>query len=184
MKESPARTTKEPRQPAGLPQGPALLVDPTATISPDARIYPSVRGTTITIGAHTVVHEFVVIKAIGGMGDVTIGSHCQLNSGTVLYSGCGISIGNDVLIAPSCVIAPANHEFRDPRVPIRLQRFMSSRGGVVIEDDVWIGANCTLLDGTHIGKGSIIAAGSVVNGKVDGYCIYAGTPARKVRERK
>ena len=179
----PKRTNDQPSA-AGMPQGPALLVDPSATISPDARIYPSVRGTKISIGAHTVVHEFVVIKAIGGTGDVTIGSHCQLNPGTVLYSGSGIRIGNDALIAPGCVIAPANHEYRDPGTPIRLQRFMPSKGGVVIEDDVWIGANCTLLDGAHIGKGAIIAAGSVVNGKVESYSIYAGTPAKKIGERK
>lgn len=165
-------------------QDQALHVDPTATVSPDARIYPSIRGTKISIGAHTAIHEFVVIKAVGGTGDIRIGSHCQLNPGTVLYSGSGITIGNDVLIAPGCVISPANHEYRDPLTPIRMQRFMPSKGGVVIEDDVWIGAHCTLLDGTHIGKGSIIAAGSVVNGKVEGYSIYAGAPAKKIRERK
>lgn len=166
------------------PKDSALTVDPTASISPDARIYPSVRGTKIVIGAHSVIHEFVVIKAIGGTGDVLIGAHCQINPGSVLYSGSGITIGNDVLIAPGCVIAPANHEYRDPNIPIRMQRFMPSKGGVVIEDDVWLGANCTLLDGAHIGKGSIIAAGSVVTGKIEQYSICAGAPAKKIRERR
>ena len=60
---------------------------------------------------------------------------------------------------------------------------MPSRGGVVVEDDVWIGSRAVLLDGTHIEKGAIIAAGSVVRDRVPAYTIWGGVPARYLKDR-
>jgi virginiamycin A acetyltransferase len=54
---------------------------------------------------------------------------------------------------------------------------------VVVEDDVWIGANSVVLDGARIGKGAVIAAGSLVNGTVPPYEIWGGTPARFIKAR-
>ena len=161
-----------------------LWIHPTAFISSDARIYPSVRGSKISIGAHSFVYDFVVIKAVGGSGGIHIGDHCYINPNTTIYSGSGVRLGNYVLIAPGCVIAPSNHAFERIDIPIRHQGFMPSRGGVVIADDVWVGANCTLLDGAHIETGAVIAAGSVVNGPVQQYTIHGGVPARKIGERR
>lgn len=158
-------------------------IDPTAFVSPDARIHGSVRGTRIRIGPHSQIYDFVVIRAVGGAGDVEIGAHCYLNPHCVLYSGHGIRFGDYVLVGPGTVVAPANHEFARRDVPIRHQGFMASRGGVVVEDDVWIGANATLLDGTRIRRGAVIAAGSVVRGEVGAYEIWGGTPARRLGER-
>lgn len=172
----------QPERPALDAKAP-LWIHPTATVSPDARIHPSSRGTRIRIGAYTFVYDFVVIKAVGGSGDIEIGEHCYLNAQTTIYSGSGVKLGNFVLIAPGCVISPTNHAFDRRDVPIRHQGFMPSRGGVVIEDNVWVGANCTLLDGCHIGTGSVIAAGAVVNCRVEPYAIYGGVPARKIGNR-
>jgi acetyltransferase-like isoleucine patch superfamily enzyme len=158
-------------------------IHPTAYISQDARIHHSVRGTKIIIGANSEIYDFVVIRAVGGMGDIVIGEYCYLNPHTVLYSGNGIILGNHVLIAPNCSIVPTNHSYSLINVPIRKQGFMPSKGGVVCEDDVWIGANCVLLDGAYIEKGAIIAAGSVVNGRVPAYQIWGGSPAKYIKER-
>lgn len=158
-------------------------IDASAVISPLAHLIPSVRGTRMIIGARTQVMEFVVIKCVGGTGDIVIGENCYLNPHCVLYSGNGIQIGNDVLLAPGVVIAPTNHAITRRDIPIRLQGFMPSRGGVVIGDDVWIGANSVLIDGVHIGKGAVIAAGSVVNRSVPAYEIWGGVPARKLKDR-
>ncbi len=54
---------------------------------------------------------------------------------------------------------------------------------VVIEEDVWVGANVIILKGVTIGRGSVIAAGSIVTKNVEPYSIYAGVPARKIKER-
>ncbi|HEY2658088.1 MAG TPA: DapH/DapD/GlmU-related protein [Caulobacteraceae bacterium] len=161
-----------------------LTADPTAKISPLADIELSVRGSRIVVGPGAVIDAFVKIKPAGGCGDVVIGPGSVINSGCVLYTGNGISIGADVLIAANCTLAPTNHEFRDPTRPIRTQGFMDSRGGIVIEDDVWIGANCVLLDGAVIRKGAIVAAGSVVRDERPAFSISAGAPAKTISWRK
>ena len=158
-------------------------IDPTAYVSPDARIHPSTRGTRIVIGAHSQVYDFVVIRAVGGDGDIEIGRHCSINPHCVLYSGAGIRFGDYVLVGPGCSIVPANHAIERTDVEIRKQGFMPPRGGVVVEDDVWIGAGCVLLDGTHIERGCVVAAGSVVSGRLGGPAIWGGNPCRMIRAR-
>lgn len=160
-----------------------LTIDPTAKISPFADIEPSTRGTLIQIGARTVVDAFVKIKPAGGSGEVVIGDDCAINSGVVMYTGNGIRIGDAVLIAANCTLAPTNHAFGDTARRIRDQGFQPSRGGIVIGDDVWLGANVVVLDGAMIGQGCVVAAGSVVRGELEPYSIYAGIPATRVGAR-
>lgn len=161
-----------------------LTISPDAWVSPDARIFPSVRGTRIVIGPGSKIFEFAVVRAIGGGGDVVIGQRCMINPHCVLYSGAGIVLGNDVLLAPGVQVVPANHAFARRDVPIAKQGFLPSRGGVVVEDDVWIGANSVLVDGTIIRRGAIIAAGSVVCDEIPAYEIWGGVPARKIKNRE
>jgi acetyltransferase-like isoleucine patch superfamily enzyme len=162
---------------------PALDIDPSATVSPDARIHPSVRGTRIRIGAHSHVYDFVVIRAVGGTGDIEIGAHCHINPHCTLYSGSGIRFGNYVMVGPNVSVVPANHAFARRDAPMRVQGFAPSKGGVVVADDVWIGAGAVLLDGARIGKGAVIAAGAVVDGEVPPYEIWGGVPAAFLKKR-
>lgn len=160
-----------------------LSIHPSARISPLADIEPSQRGTRIEIGAGCVIDAFVKIKPAGGMGDLVIGPGCYLNSGCVLYTGNGIRIGRDVLVAANCTFAPTNHSFADRDRPIRLQGFQPSRGGIVVGDDCWIGANSVLLDGAEIGQGCVIGAGSVVRGRLEPFGVYGGEPLKRIRDR-
>lgn len=160
-----------------------IRIDPTAKVSPLADIEESVRGTLIEIGARTLIDAFVKIKPAGGMGDVVIGADCAINSGTVIYTGNGVRIGDAVAIAANCTLAPTNHEVADRTRRIRDQGFQPSRGGIVIEEDCWLGANVVVLDGAMIRQGAVIAAGSVVRGEVPAYAIFAGAPARRIGER-
>ncbi len=153
-----------------------IEIDPTARISPLADIEDSVRGTKIVVGARTVIDSFVKFKPAGGTGDVMIGPDCVVNSGCVLYTGNGISIGGGVAIAANCTFAPTNHDFKRRDIPIRLQGFAADKGGIVIENDVWIGANCVLLDGAILREGCVIAAGSVVRGEIPAFSIHGGNP--------
>ena len=154
-----------------------------AVIDESVRLYPSVRGTRIVIGARTHVDAFAVIRSVGGAGDVVIEEDSRIGPHCVLYSGNGIHIGNYVLMAPHVSIVPTNHNFERRDIPIAQQRFMPSRGGVIIEDDVWIGTHAVLLDGTHVERGAIIAAGSVVRGRVPAYEIWGGVPGQKLKDR-
>ncbi|MBX9684740.1 MAG: acyltransferase [Hyphomicrobium sp.] len=112
---------------------------------------------------------------------ITIGADCTVNPFTVLYGHGGLTIGNFVRIATHTVIVPANHIFADRDVPITKQGL--SKLGVVIEDDVWIGAHVTILDGVTVGRGSVIAAGAVVNANVEPYSIVGGLPAKVIGQR-
>ena len=160
-----------------------LRIDPTAKISALADIEASVRGTLIAIGPRTVIDAFVKIKPAGGIGDVVIGADCAINAGVVIYSGNGVTIGDAVAIAANCTLAPTNHAVADIARRIRDQGFQPSKGGIVIEDDVWLGANVVVLDGAIIRQGAVIAAGSVVRGEVPAMAIYAGAPARRIGQR-
>ncbi len=157
--------------------------DPTVSISDLADIENSVRGSRFAVGSNSMIDAFVKIKFSGGSGDIVIGRYCYINAGCVLYSGNGITLGNNVLVAANCTFAPTNHAFADRDMPIRLQGFQASRGGIVVEDDVWIGANCVILDGAHIGQGCVIAAGSVVRGRLDPFGVYGGSPLTRLSER-
>ncbi len=160
-----------------------LQIDPSARISPLADIEDSVRGSCIAVGAHSVIDSFVKVKPAGGSGDLLIGEHVVINSGCVLYTGQGITIGNHVAIAANCTLAPVNHAYQDKHRLIREQGFLPGKGGIVIEDDVWVGANCVLLDGAVLRRGCVVGAGSIVRGELAAYTIYAGQPLRVVGER-
>jgi acetyltransferase-like isoleucine patch superfamily enzyme len=160
-----------------------VSISPSARISALADIEKSVRGTKFILGEHSSIDSFVKVKPAGGVGDVEIGEHVIINSGCVLYTGNGIKIGNHVSIAANCTLAPVNHAYQDRKTLIQRQGFTSSKGGIVIEDDVWIGANCVILDGTHIERGCVVGASSLVTGRLVAFGVYAGNPMKKISER-
>jgi virginiamycin A acetyltransferase len=160
-----------------------IEISDSAKISLLADIEDSVRNTKIVIGPSVVIDSFVKIKPAGGLGDVYIGEGSIVNSGCVMYTGNGIRIGRFVAVAANCTFAPSNHAYREKDVLISKQGFQQSRGGIKIADDVWIGANCVILDGADIGEGCVIGAGSVVRGILEPYCVYVGNPLRKISKR-
>lgn len=155
-----------------------------ANISKLADIEASVKGSRLVVEDNVMIDAFVKIKFTGGSGDIIIGEGTYINSGCVLYSGNGISIGKDVLIAANCTFAPVNHEYKDKNKTIKSQRFRPGKGGIRIEDDVWIGAGAIILDGSLIKKGCVIGAGCIVNGHTEEYGVYTGNPMtlKKFRE--
>jgi acetyltransferase-like isoleucine patch superfamily enzyme len=160
-----------------------IEIHPSATLSRLADIEDSVLGTKIIIGPRCVIDAFVKFKCAGGVGDVIIGENSHINSGTVLYTGNGIKIGKNVLIAANCTIAPTNHQYEGAHPPINRQRFRPSKGGILIEDDVWIASNCVVLDGAIIRQGAVIGALSLVRGEVEAYSVNAGNPLRLISRR-
>jgi acetyltransferase-like isoleucine patch superfamily enzyme len=160
-----------------------LIISEHAKVSPMADIEDSVRGTKIIIEAGVVIDSFVKIKPAGGEGDVIIGENTFINSGTVIYTGNGVRIGRDVLIAANCTIAPVNHGFWAKDRKIIEQRFGNNLSGIIIEDDVWIGANSVILDGAVVSKGCVVAAHSLVRGRLKEYGVYSGSPAVKIGQR-
>lgn len=161
-----------------------LLIANTAKISPLADIEDSVKGSKIIIEEGVVIDAFVKIKPVGGTGDIVIGPNCYINSGTVIYSGNGVKIGANSMIAANCTLAPVNHAFKERNRLIHQQKFQSSRGGIVIEEDVWIGAGAVLLDGAILRRGCVVGALSLVRTELPAYSINVGNPARLIGYRE
>ena len=114
-------------------------------------------------------------------GRIEIGNRLAINNNTIISASerGEVMIGDDVLIGPNVVIRASNHEYRLKDVTINRQ---GHRGGkIVIEDDAWIGANCTILPDVRIGKGCVIGAGAVVNSDVAQYSLAGGVPAKIIK---
>ena len=94
-----------------------------------------------------------------------------------------LRVGRDVMMGPRCVILASRHATGRTDVPMNQQGFLPDRA-VVIEDDVWLGANVTVLPGRVIGTGSIVGAGSVVTRDVPPWSVVGGNPARVLGTRR
>ena len=138
-----------------------------------------VLGNNVTIAKFTSIQCTGVIHELGT--GVTIGNNSAVGAYSFLGGQGGIKIGNNVIMGPKVNIFSENHGFDDLSLPIRLQP--TTRKGVVIDDNCWIGANSTILDGVHIGQGCVIAASSVVTKDLPVNSIAAGIPARVIRQR-
>jgi acetyltransferase-like isoleucine patch superfamily enzyme len=158
--------------------GRSTIIDDHVTI--DALSLNGVRlGDNVTIARHTTIQCTGVIQELG-IG-LEIGNNSAVGAYSFLGAQGGIKIGNDVIMGPMVSIHSENHVFSDQRIPIRLQP--RSREGIVIEDDSWIGAKTTILDGVRIGKGSVVAAGAVVTRSIPPNSVAGGVPARVIRKR-
>lgn len=133
----------------------------------------------IYLGNKTQINKGVILWA-GLENGISIGNNSQINPYVAIYGD--VKIGDYVMIAPHVMLAGGNHGYNLIDVPMIFQN-STSKGGIVIDDDVWIGANSTILDGIRIEKGAIIAAGSIVTKNVSAYDIVAGTPARVIANR-
>jgi len=107
------------------------------------------------------------------------------------HNSYGFYLGSNVAVARGSYFRTANHNFDDPSTPIfelghtaRKISFKGNSYSIIIEDDVWIGANCIFLTGAWVGKGSVVAAGSIVNKRIPEFSIVAGNPAKIIGKRK
>jgi len=140
----------------------------------------------VCIGDHTSFHTGFWLHCSENrdkLGFFHIGSHCLIQSyGIMEASGGGITIGDHVLMGQMVSIYAGSHRFDDPSR--RIDELGTVHEGVVIEDDCWIGAKVTILDGVTIGHGCVIGAGAVVTRSIPPYSVAVGNPARVTKQRK
>jgi len=103
---------------------------------------------------------------------------------TVICTGNGVRLGKHVLVAANCTFAPVNHEYKTKEKLITNKRFAPSKGGIIVEDNVWISVNVVVLDGAIIRKDSVIGAASLVKGELEEYGVYLGNTLFKIGERR
>jgi len=114
-------------------------------------------------------------------GHIEIGDGGYIGPNAVLFGAGGIRLGRDCLVSPGVVITSHEHTFEEASRPIREQPLRFAE--VILEDDVWIGANATILPGVRIGKGAVVGAGAVAAKDVPPGAVVLGVPARRVRDR-
>jgi acetyltransferase-like isoleucine patch superfamily enzyme len=141
----------------------------------------------ITFGDRVTVGRFAIIRGSRQYGAAALGEGLLVgnnsNIGPYCYIGCsgGIRIGNNVMMAPRVSIFAENHNFEDVMLTLKEQGI--KRAPVIIEDDCWIASHSVILAGVTIGRGSVVAAGSVVTKSMPPYSIIAGVPARVIKSR-
>jgi len=128
------------------------------------------------IGSNSIVESFATIN--NGVGDVEIGSNTGIGLSNVIIGP--VKMGNYVMLAQNIVISGLNHGFEDVTVPPRIQKVVTKQ--IIIEDNVWVGANSVITAGVTIGKNAIIGAGSVVTKNIPGYCVAVGNPAKVIKK--
>jgi acetyltransferase-like isoleucine patch superfamily enzyme len=136
--------------------------------------------------------------------DLHIGRNPRIWAPERIVIGNGVYIGKDVFIEANCVIGNyclianrvaivgrRDHDFRAVGIPVRFSPWIGAKytakdtmeDRAVIDDDVWLGYGAIVLSGVRIGRGAIVAAGSVVTKDVSSYDVVAGNPARAIGRR-
>ena len=133
----------------------------------------------IDIGSNVEVYEGAFIHCQGGT--VTIADNTAIGPYVIIYGGGDVYIGKYCSIATHTSIISTSHSFSKTGMLIREQGCAGLR--VCIEDDVWIGANCSILYGINLQKGCIVGANSMVNRDVHAYSIAGGSPIRMIKKR-
>ena len=165
------------RQPKKISIGSGSIIDDYARVTVIGSSEAAISiGNNVLLGPYSVCSSRDSYVRI--YHNTTIGSHCRIAS----MKG-NLCIGRYVLIGAYCYIGGGNHSMENVDNPMARQGFQS-KGGVEIEDDVWLGAHVVVLDGVKIGRGSVIGACSLVTKDVPPYSIAYGVPAKLRGSRK
>lgn len=140
----------------------------------------------IILGSNVSIQKRVVIECSGSLKflgkGLIVGNNVGIGSNSFLGCAGGIEIGDDTIIGNFVSFHSENHNFNRADLPIRLQGV--NRKGIKIGKDCWVGAKVTILDGTILGNGCIVAAGAVLNGKsYPDNSIIGGVPAKIIKSR-
>lgn len=131
----------------------------------------------ISFGKNVTINRNVTIWVLS----LKIGDNVGINPNTCIYGR--VIIGDNVMIAPNCMIASGNHGISDTNFPM-IKQACTTKGDIIIGNDVWIASNSVILDGVKVGEGAVVAAGSIVTNDVPPFSIVAGNPARIIKYRK
>ena len=129
-----------------------------------------------SLGDYSVIESFACIN--NAVGDVIIGDHTRIGLHNTIIGP--VTIGCHVNLAQGITVTALNHNFEDSDKRIDEQGV--STAPVIIEDDIWIGANAVILPGVTIGNHSVVAAGAVVTKNVPPHSLVAGVPAKIIKQ--
>lgn len=137
----------------------------------------------ISIGAESYVMKNAILHVYNFRdlpnAGISIGARSLIGESCILRGQGGITIGDDVYLAPLVQMLAVNHVYHDTTRPVSWQGITVQ--GIVVEDGAWIGGGAMILDGVRIGRNAVVGAGAVVTKDVPAYAIAVGNPARVVR---
>lgn len=150
----------------------------------DENVYLHACPNGIEIGADSIVMHGAILHVYNFRGlpnsGIKIGKNSLVGEHTVIRGQGGVEIGDRVYTSPFTQIIAVNHIFDDPERPFIEQGITAE--GIVVEDDVWLGAGAVITDGVRIGKGAVVAAGAVVTKDVPAHTVVGGVPAKVIKE--
>lgn len=140
---------------------------------------------SFSIGAQSRIMKNTVVAIVSHSipSAIRVGRNTYIGENNNLRAADGvIEIGDNCLISQGITIVTSNHQALKEKL-IVVQPWVSQKAKVVIEDDVWIGANAVILPDVTIHKGAVVAAGAVVTKNVPAYAIVGGCPANVLKYR-
>lgn len=158
----------------------------------------------LRLGANVFIGDRAVILCSGGEGYVELRDAVQINRDCILeiFEGGAITIGEQVGLQRGCILVSAVHPIiigRRAEIASNCAFFsydhgiepgreifgqpLTSKGPIIVEEDAWLGNGVTVLSGVRIGRGAVVAAGSVVARDIPDFAIAAGSPARVIKYR-
>lgn len=150
----------------------------------DQGVYLHACPAGIALGENTIVMHGAVLHVYNFRGlphaGIRIGRDSLIGEYSVIRGQGGVTLGDRVYTSPFTQILAVNHVFNDPHRSFVDQGITAQ--GIVIEDDVWLGAGAIVTDGVHIGKGAVVAAGAVVTKDVAAHTVVAGVPAHPIKD--
>jgi acetyltransferase-like isoleucine patch superfamily enzyme len=149
----------------------------------DENVYLHACPQGIEIGTRTIVMHGALLHVYNfrdmPQSGIKIGSDSLIGEYSVIRGQGGVQIGDRVYTSPFTQIIAVNHVFDDPNRPFVEQGITAE--GIVIEDDVWLGAGAIITDGVRVGKGAVVAAGAVVTKDVPPHTVVGGVPAKPIK---
>lgn len=149
----------------------------------DEGVYLHACPNGIEIGAGSIVMHGAVLHVYNfrnmPQSGIKIGKDSLVGEYSVIRGQGGVQIGDRVYTSPFTQIIAVNHVFDDPDRPFVDQGITAE--GIVIEDDVWLGAGAIITDGVRVGKGAVVAAGAVVTKDVPPHTVVGGVPAKLIK---
>jgi acetyltransferase-like isoleucine patch superfamily enzyme len=161
----------------------------------------------ITIGDHVVIDEYCVLDARGDAnhgidignnvmlarniilgcknGNIRLGNNVGIGAFTTIHAigESGVHVGDNVIMGAYTYLVGGSH-YHSERTDIPIsQQGLHLKGGIRIEDNAWLGARVTVLDGVTIGRDAIVGAGAVVTKDVPAFAVAIGVPAQIVKHR-
>ena len=134
----------------------------------------------ISFGENAVIKSNTIICSCNIKAKISFGNNVSVGYNNLIFASQNIEIGNHVMIAPNVHIVDSNHK-------VELGKYIMFQENetkeILIHDDVWIGSGCVILAGSIIEKGVVIAANSVVRGRLIKNSIYAGSPVKYIKPR-